>query len=91
MSNEMQVRMSKRWQEIKYSRQRGVDSDELMPYVRYQNQRIYLENFMRGDFREESKLARVKIHGAAGTSYFSAYLIHLSEDGEYARVGYAHW
>ncbi len=90
MGDGITVRMG-RWQEIKYSRQRGVESQELQPYVRYRNQRLYLENFMRGDFSEESKAAKMKIHGTYGTSYFDGFFIHLSEDGERARVGYAHW
>lgn len=87
-----------RWQEIKYSKQRGDDSGELKPYVRFRNQRLYLENFMRSTaggngegFREESIACGFPIHGVYGTSYFSAYFIHLNEDGDAARVVYAHW
>ncbi len=80
---------SNQWQKIKYAVNKEYGNRDIdSPYVRYRNQRIQLDEFTTSPhgFKEESDLCGMEIHAAACTSMFSAYLIHLSEDGEYAKV-----
>jgi hypothetical protein len=84
---------SNRWQEIKYAVNKDYgDQNTTSPYVRYRNQRIWLDEFVVSPHRypEESALCGMEIHGAACTSMFSANLIHLNRDGEQAKVFYSY-
>lgn len=83
---------SNRWQEIKYAVNKEYgDQSYTSPYVRYRNQRIWLDEFITSPhgFKEESDLCGMEIHAAACTSMFTAHLIHLSKDGECAKVFYS--
>jgi ribosomal protein L13E len=81
------VKGSNKFQEIKYTR-----TDDPRAYVRYCNQRLYLDEFMNAryghGYTEESKAAGCQIHGAIGLTVWSAYLIHLSDDNSAAKVFY---
>lgn len=81
---------SNRWQKIKYTRGEGEEPSS--PYVRYRNQRIMLDEFMTSphNFEEESKLCGMEIHAAAGTSYFSAHLIHINKEGDQVKVFFSY-
>lgn len=83
-NEKMTIRGSNRWQEIKYDA-KGE------PYVRYHNARIYLSEFLRGEFEQESALARIRFDGGFATSYFSGHLIKLSQDCDAAKVFYYFW
>jgi hypothetical protein len=83
---------SNRWQEIKYAVNKEYGNmDVSSPYVRYRNQRIWLDEFTTSPhgFKEESDLCGMEIHAAACSSMFTAHLIHLSKDGECAKVFYS--
>ena len=84
---------SNHWQEIKYAVNKEYGNmDVSSPYVRYRNQRIWLDEFVVIPHRypEESALCGMEIHGAACTSMFSANLIHLNRDVDQAKVFYSY-
>lgn len=76
---------SNKFQEIKYDKEGN-------PYVRYRNQRLMLDEFMSVNklFSNIEKVMNMEIHGALSTTYFSCYLIHISSDGEEAKVFYSY-
>ena len=83
---------SNQWQEIKYAVNKDYgDQSYTSPYVRYRNQRIWLDEFITSPYgyKEESALCGMEIHAVACTSMFTANLIHLSKDGEHAKVFYS--
>ncbi len=75
-----------KYQEIKYAVNK--DTGELVPYVRFRNQRLWLDDFITSPhgFKEESALCGTEICAAMGTTYFSAYLIHINSHGDEAKV-----
>jgi|ADurb_Cas_03_Slu_FD_contig_61_931272_length_428_multi_2_in_0_out_0_1 hypothetical protein len=84
---------SNRWQEIKYAVNKDYgDQNTTSPYVRYRNQRIWLDEFVVSphQYPEESALCGIEIHGAASMTYFMAYLLHINPHGDQAKV-FAAW
>jgi hypothetical protein len=81
------IRGSDTYQDIRYGRDPNGGED-LVPYVRYRNQRLYLDDFTvsPNGYERESKIIGTEIHAAFCDSFFSAYLLHLSEDGDQAKV-----
>lgn len=79
------IRGTDKWQKIKVGK-RGK-------YVRYRNTHLYLDEFtVPGSFTFEAKPdGKTEIHGAYSNTYYSGYLLHLSENGEEAKVYYAFW
>jgi len=81
---------SDKWQEIRYTYGKGEEPS--LPYVRYRNQRIYLDEFFTSPhgFQEESNLCGIKIHAVCTTSMFTAFLIHINNEGDMAKVFYSY-
>ena len=83
---------SNRWQEIKYATNRDCPEQGVFPYVRYRNQRIWLDEFTTSPhgFKEESELCGMEIHAVACSSMFTANLIHIDSSGDKAMVFYSY-
>ena len=70
-------------QPIKYTNAR-----EPRPYVTYHGTRLYLDQFMRCDAPHSGDDPRgLAVHGAATISNTAAYIVHIYDDNETARVG----
>ena len=92
-NEKMVISGSNQWQEIKYAINKDYgDQNTTSPYVRYRNQRIWLDEFVVSPhgFKEESDLCGMEIHAVACSSMFSANLIHIDSSGEKARVFYSY-
>jgi hypothetical protein len=93
-NDKMVIEGSNKWQEIKYAVNRHKDNDFnwAEPYVRYKNQRIWLDDFFVSiyGYKEESALCGVEIHAAASSSIWSSYLLHINKDGDQAKVFYSY-
>ena len=91
-NKKMVILGSNQWQDIKYAVNKEYGNrDVYSSYVRYRNQRIWLDEFTTSPngFKEESSLCGMEIHAAACSSMFTAHLIHLSKDGRRAKVFYS--
>lgn len=83
---------SNRWQEIKYAINHEWGSgNEPSPYVRYGNQRYWLDEFMRPspgiqeDFKHDLGF---KIDGYASLTMETGMIIVLNRDGDKAKLFY---
>ena len=78
---------SSRWIKINYTL-----TEEARPYIRHDNRRFYLDDFMRNSFCgipteiEAADGEKVQLAGHDATTYYKPYFIELSEDGEAARL-----
>ncbi len=83
---------SDKWQEIKYAHNKDLEDDNLSPYVRFRNQRIWLDEFIvsPNGYKEESDLCGTPIHAACSISWSAAYLISISDCGDKAKVFYSY-
>ena len=77
---------SGKYQEIKYALNK--DTGESEPYVRFRNQRIWMNTFIVSPlgYKDASALCGTEIHGAASMTYFMAYLLHINPHGDQAKV-----
>lgn len=69
---------SNKWQEIKHTIKK--------PYVRYRNQRLYLDDFAPLIYPEIEKEIGYKIHGFYGIGWFEFYMVHFDPDEKMAKV-----
>lgn len=82
------------WQKVKYS---GGKRSEQYAWVSSMGNHVKLESFDVTRVDEPQRIKRlsiacgVEIHGFCSTSFFDGYAIHISSDGENAKVFYCHW
>ena len=74
---------SNKYQEIRYNA-----AGE--PFVRFRNLRIKLDEFMRHQDEDLSRLIGCEICGACNDTVYSAYLIHISNNSDQAKVFYSY-
>ncbi len=91
-NDNMVIEGSNRYQEIKYAINKDISEEWDSPYVRFGNQRIWLYEFSVSPFnyKEETALCGIEIHAAANSTVWSAYLLHLNEYGDQAKVFYSY-
>ena len=70
---------SNKYQEIRYNA-----AGE--PFVRFRNLRIKLDDVMKCHDEELSRFLKCEIHGFYNDTVYSAYLIHINDRGEQAKV-----
>lgn len=74
---------SNKYQEIRYN----AAGD---PFVRFGDIRIKLDDVMRYQDADLSRCLGCEICGAYNDSIYSAYLIHISDDNDQAKVFYSY-
>ena len=74
---------SNKYQEIRYNA-----AGE--PFVRYRNLRIKLDEVMRYEDKNLSRFIGCEICGACTDTIYSAYLIHISDSNDQAKVFYSY-
>ena len=74
---------SDKYQEIQYNK-----GDE--PFVRYKNIRIKLDKVMGYQDADLSRFIGCEICGAYNDTVYSAYLIHISDSNDQAKVFYSY-
>lgn len=72
---------SNKYQEIRYNK----DGE---PFVRFRNLRIKLDEVMRYQDADLSRCIGCEICGACNDTVYSAYLIHISDKSDQAKVFY---
>jgi len=80
---------SNKWIKIRHAKP-DWSKDEYQGYVMYRKRRFYLDNFLRIGYGGGYVPKWMKeFDGQADSTFFSCYLIKLSEDGEAAKVFFA--
>ena len=74
---------SDKYQEIRYNA-----AGE--PFVRFKNLSIKLDEFKRYQDEDQSRLIGCEICGACTDTVYSAYLIHISDKSDQAKVFYSY-
>jgi len=75
---------SNKYQEIRYNA-----AGE--PFVRFRNLRIKLNEVMKQHCEELSHFLDCEICGVYGETVYSAYLIHINDTGDQAKVFYIYY